>query len=85
MGSSRHRKRTELFLVRVWTEEEMAAPEPDSAGDSKKVVRGGRVQRVVDGESHQFNDWAGLTNLLVAMLSDSKPNTFSKGESNDQD
>jgi hypothetical protein len=29
----------------------------------------GRVQRVTDGEAHQFGEWDGLLSLLLAMLS----------------
>jgi len=31
------------------------------------------VQRVVDGESYQFDDWQGLADLLVAMLEGTAP------------
>ena len=59
-----HLRRSNLFLLRVWAEESSDAP------DAEEAVRWrGKVQRVVDGESHQFSDWEGLTSLLVTMLS----------------
>lgn len=67
--SSRHYKRADLFLVRIWTED--ARPQ-DGARAMEEVrsstVWGGKVQRVVDGESHQFSGWQGLIDALVAML-----------------
>jgi len=66
MSMRNHLRRSNLFLLRVWPEEDSDAP------DAEEVVRWrGKVQRVVDGESHQFSDWEGLTSLLLAMLSHS--------------
>jgi hypothetical protein len=59
----RNLKRTNLFLVRVWTEQ--------SDDGSRKSELHGRVQRVVDGESHRFSDWQGLLDSLETMLSPS--------------
>jgi len=53
--------RSNLFLVRLW------AGNTDS--DSGKVEWGGKVQRVVDGESHQFSNLQELANLLEALAS----------------
>jgi len=47
--------------VRLW------AGNTDS--DSGKVEWGGKVQRVVDGESHQFSNLQELANLLEALAS----------------
>ena len=59
-----HSKRSNLFLLRVWEEE------TDQTARAAEAVRWcGKVQRVVDGESHQFDDWQSLIDLLLAMLS----------------
>lgn len=70
-------RRVDLFLVRVWCEnpweveydsgqKQMAASY--DCGDGIVEWRGS-VQRVVDGESHQFKGWQGLTDLLLEMVS----------------
>ena len=50
--------RSHLFLVRVW---------PDGA-DSAGHEWYGRVQHVVSGEAHTFEDWATLIEWLRGML-----------------
>ena len=67
MGARDRYKRSGLFLVRMWTEEA-----EDGTG---QVECRGKVQRVVDGESHQFNDGPDLLKLLVAMLAKRKGET----------
>jgi hypothetical protein len=66
----RRMRRTDLFLVRVWAEETTTTMGAD--GVDRPVCRG-RVQRVVDGESYQFDDWQGLADLLMAMLEGTAP------------
>ena len=64
MGTRYQQGHSDLFLVRVWVE---------GAGDgSGRVEWCGKVQRVVDGESHRFVGWQDLVDLLVAMLSKNK-------------
>lgn len=55
-------RRTDLFLVRVWTAE--------TEDDSCNAAWHGRIQRTVDGEAHPFDDWQALVDLLVAMLAE---------------
>jgi hypothetical protein len=43
----------------------------EETGAHEQEERHGRVQRVVDGEAHLFNDLLGLTDLLLEMLSGS--------------
>jgi hypothetical protein len=62
MGIRRRYRRSDLFLVRIWTE-----VRSDGSGHLEKH---GRVQRVVDGETHHFDDWPTLIELLVAMTAD---------------
>jgi hypothetical protein len=50
--------RSHLFLVRLW---------PDGA-DSAGHEWSGRVQHVVSGEAHTFEDWATLIEWLRGML-----------------
>lgn len=60
MTAHKRLKRTELFLVRLWTR--------TSAGGSGEVSWYGRVQKTVDGQSHSFADWPALIDLLVSMM-----------------
>ena len=75
MSAHKRLRRSDLFLVRLWTEEDeeedqgSAEVEQVQAGDKRHPSEWhGKVQRVVDGESHQFDDWQGLVNLFQAML-----------------
>lgn len=88
MSQYRYRqlRRIDLFLVRVWRENiedaehntdgrgGIGSGESGDKGDSGdgKIEWRGSVQRVVDGESHQFSGWQGLTDLLLAMVSKSE-------------
>jgi len=78
---TRHRrsyKRSDLFLLRMWSEE---VDESHAPGEGQTEMRWrGRVQRVVDGESHQFHDWQDLLNLLALMLSDTEEQHASHAE-----
>jgi hypothetical protein len=40
----------------------------DALDGSEKAGWHGKVQRVVDGEAHQFDTWQELVNALQAML-----------------
>jgi hypothetical protein len=57
MGRSRHFRRSNLFLIRLWTEQQ-------GNGDAEWC---GRVQRTANGESHEFSTWPELVTLLLAM------------------
>jgi hypothetical protein len=46
------------FLLRLWAEQD---------GDGRKTWRG-KVQNIVHGEAHDFDNWAALVNHLVSML-----------------
>ncbi|MEO8284808.1 MAG: hypothetical protein ABI670_00030 [Chloroflexota bacterium] len=63
----RHRtNRNDLFLVRFWLE--------DMSSESEGPHRwGGRIQRAVSGESHEFNDWDALVNAFRTMLAATSP------------
>ncbi len=54
---SMHRNGSHLFLLRLWGE---------GARDGEGWQ--GRLQHVVSGEAHSFNDWPTLVTLLLAML-----------------
>jgi len=65
--SPKHRtSRNDLFLVRFWLED--VSTESDG-----KSGWGGRVQRAVSGESHEFSDWDALIEALRAMLAATSP------------
>ena len=65
--SPKHRtNRNDLFLVRFWLQDMSSQPEGQSQW-------GGRVQRAVSGESHEFNDWEALVKVLRTMLAATSP------------
>ena len=70
MRTPRHYKRTDLFLVRLWPKE--SADGSKAGNDSGQVEWHGRVQRVVDGESHLFRSLPGLVDVLLIMLGNTK-------------
>jgi hypothetical protein len=54
-----------LFTVRVWQEEVR----------NGQIEWRGKVQLVTSGEVRYFREWAALIPLLLAMLSESQPET----------
>jgi hypothetical protein len=61
MRTKRRYKGSNLFLVRLWTKDGSDA----TIGDEWQ----GRVVRVVDGESYDFQNLPALLDLLQAMIS----------------
>lgn len=69
------REHSQLFLVRLWTEEDLATSngEHDESGEDKgKDGQGhiewcGKLQDVVSGEAQYFRGWPMLTQLLLEM------------------
>ena len=58
---TKRRKHTDLFLLRVWCDEE--------EGDEESGLRWcGRLQRPTSGEARNFADWEALIAVLEAML-----------------
>lgn len=55
-----HLRRSELFLVRMWTE----------YTDKGDRLAYGKVQRAVSGETTHFADWEGLLDQLRTMVAD---------------
>jgi len=47
-----------MFLLRVWAEQ----------GSDGEIVWRGRVQQIVSGETHSFETWSMLIELLLRML-----------------
>lgn len=65
--SPKHRTtRNDLFLVRFWLEDMSSEADGQSGW-------GGRVQRAVSGESHEFNNWEALVKALRTMLASTSP------------
>jgi hypothetical protein len=62
MTRQSHIRRSELFLVRMWTEE---------TGAGSRLAYG-KVQRAVSGETNHFEDWEGLLDRLRAMVADDR-------------
>jgi len=64
--SPKHRTtRNHLFLVRFWSQ--------DTGAAEGQSGWGGRVQRAVSGESHEFSDWDALVEALREMLAAASP------------
>lgn len=81
MKPARHIKHTDLFIIRVWTQD---SEEPGNLSISWR----GKIQRVVDGESREFRDWQALVDTLRSMISSSLPeephrSTNIEGDPND--
>jgi hypothetical protein len=47
-----------MFLLRVWADQ----------GSDGEIVWRGRVQQIVSGETHSFETWSMLIELLLTML-----------------
>jgi len=47
-----------MFLLRVWAEQ----------GSDGELVWRGRVQQIVSGQTHSFDTWSMLVELLLRML-----------------
>jgi hypothetical protein len=75
--SPKHRTtRNNLFLVRFWLEDTNGT----SDGHERSEDRwGGKVQRAVSGESHEFSDWDALVKTLRAMLAATSPSSMVDG------
>jgi hypothetical protein len=61
-----HFRPANLYLVRLWAQDR----EVEDSANPGNANWQGRVQRVIDGESHQFDNLQGLVNLLLQMLSE---------------
>lgn len=68
-GNPDNHEDTQLFLLRLWREED-----PRAAGAAQAASRDafprwhGRVQHVVHGEAHAFAGWEMLIEHLEAMM-----------------
>jgi hypothetical protein len=60
MAKDNRLKRSELFLLRMWTE----------TTDTGSRLTHGKVQRAVSGQTTHFDDWQGLLDRLKAMVAD---------------
>jgi len=77
MKDTRRRRRSDLFLVRVWSEDAKPGGEIEMKGadSTSREAAGpelewhGRVQRVTDGESHPFDSRQDLLDILNSMIS----------------
>ena len=73
-----------VFLLRLWPQE--AGGEANGTANSPAHGRAepawcGRVQHVMSGEAHNFQDWPGLVDLLLTMMP--VPDTAQKQETVD--
>jgi hypothetical protein len=75
--ADRHLRRTDLFLVRLWADD-------DSEVEGQREWRG-RVQRVVNGETYEFEGWNGLVDHLAAMFPPSTMRATDRQHNAEQD
>jgi len=75
MPPNHRTNRNDLFVVRFWLEDMSS----ESAGSTGQRRWGGRVQRAVSGESHEFSDWDALVEALRAMLAATSPSAPVEG------
>lgn len=73
MDTSWQHGRSQLFLVRLWTQEE-------EESDRAEWQWHGRVQHILSGEAHTFRDWQSLVDLLLAMAMPCAPRQEQAGE-----
>ena len=69
---TQHLRRTNLFLVRIWGGGAMGEGAIADMAAGEHLEWQGMVQRVVDGESHRFENMQDLVALLREMLSNSE-------------
>jgi hypothetical protein len=77
MSDNDQDNRLHLFLVRVRAEEISECLQPENR------LWGGRVQRVVTGETYNFRGWAELIGRLGTMLDDPLPASETSDETHD--
>jgi hypothetical protein len=76
MKSGQSLDHSQPFLLRVWKEE----------GEEGAVAWCGKLQHIVNGDSHLFRDWATLAALLEASFQnvDDPEQTSATGSGNDE-
>jgi hypothetical protein len=52
-----------VFLLRLWPQEATG-----TGNSTAEATWCGRVQHVMSGEAHNFQDWPGLVDLLLTMI-----------------
>jgi hypothetical protein len=64
-----------VFLLRLWPQEEYGTADGTAKATANSTANGrvdtrwcGRVQHVMSGEAHNFQDWSGLVDLLLTMM-----------------
>ncbi len=68
MSSDRQRGRSDLFLIRLWTDElEGSAIQNGDKQPDEDGGRHGRLLNMLNGEGHNFDSWEGLVGLLREM------------------
>jgi hypothetical protein len=73
MSPKHHTSRNDLFLVRFWLQ--------DTSSESEgQITWGGRIQRAVSGESHEFSDWDAMVKVLRTMLAATSPSFMVDGQ-----
>jgi hypothetical protein len=78
MQSNQTESRTDLFLLRLWTDEaDRPGVEDGSTGTEIAARRHGRVLDMLSGESHGFDDWQGLIGILQGMVAHAEEQTQS--------
>ena len=64
------REHSQLFLVRLWTEESSEGGDEsngDGGGSDSRIEWCGKLQHVVSGQAQYFRGWPTLIDLLLEM------------------
>jgi len=62
---------TDIFLLRVWSDEREGAEERSEKAPSDMGNLHGRLLHLTTGTAHNFDDWYDLLSVLQGMLSPS--------------
>jgi hypothetical protein len=88
-GGNRGERETQLFLLRLWLEEDLppGGEQERVSPDKVELPRWqGKVQHVIRGEAHGFSGWEMMVGYLEAMLLRERTETATGGaiETRDQ-
>ena len=75
MGVDHQYRRSDLFLLRMWLDK--------TVDGTDQGEWHGKLQRVVDGEAYQFNNWSTLIELLEAMIGENPRPTVPSSPADD--
>jgi hypothetical protein len=83
MNPTQHKDRddSQLFLVRLWAEDNDRRGTEDNGGSGGHVEWCGKLQSVVSGRAHYFRGWQTLIDLLLEMTGNDRIDVNAQGVS----